>query len=310
MKDVRILFLAPHWRVALVRAFAESSLRVVADSDPHSAASRIAERAHVIPRFTEEGCVEAILDVCHKENIDAILPLTNKAIHFMDANRDRFDQAQWLFYLPDPETIKTCTDKRRLADFFKAEGIASPGLVNPGEPFPGFPLIAKDPCGEGGKNCFKMDSQADLDFYSKKYPGHIFQQFIEGREFSIDWFADRHGAPLVIVPRERLVVRSGEVMVSRIDLNPDIIEAARKTGTRLNLRGPANLQGILNEAGEFLFTDVNLRFGSGAVHTIQAGADIPGMMIRELAGESVEGVSSSVKNGSLMTRFHDALFSS
>jgi len=183
-------------------------------------------------------------------------------------------------------------------------------LIDPKKPFPGFPLIAKDPCGEGGKNCFKIEDQTEFDFYSKKLPNHIFQRFVQGREFSIDWFSNKKGLPVVVVPRERLVARAGEVMVSRIELIPDIIESAKRLGTRLQLRGPANFQGFLEESGEFLFTDVNLRFGSGVLHTIHAGANIPEMMLQELVGESVETKSNFVMDGSTMSRFHDAIFDS
>ena len=114
----------------------------------------------------------------------------------------------------------------------------------------------------------------------------------------------------MVVPRERLAIRAGEVMVSRIELASDIIESAKKVGTQLQLRGPANFQGILEKSGKFLFTDVNLRFGSGVLHTIHAGADIPGMMLEELVGGSIDKKFNSVTNGSTMSRFHDALFDS
>jgi carbamoyl-phosphate synthase large subunit len=171
-------------------------------------------------------------------------------------------------------------------------------------------LIAKDPCGEGGKNCFKIEDQTEFDFYSKKLPNHIFQRFIQGREFSIDWFSNKKGLPVVVVPRERLVARAGEVMVSRIELIPDIIESAKRLGNRLQLRGPANFQGFLQESGEFLFTDINLRFGSGVLHTIRAGANIPEMILQELAGKPIETKSYSIMDGSTMTRFHEAIFDS
>ena len=314
MEDIRILFLAPNWRVSLLRSFKKSMdgnvFMVGADSDSYSASLKVVDRSYVIPQFSEQECIEKIRNICDKENIRAILPMTNKAIAFMDKNRDWFDKNDLLLYLADHPVIQTCNDKRRLADFFKQNNIASPDLINPKEPFPGFPLLAKESCGEGGNNCFKIENQADLDFYSKKLPHHIFQRFVQGREFSIDWFSDKKGIPIVIVPRERLAIRAGEVMVSRIELASDIIEFAKKVGTRLQLRGPANFQGILENSGKFLFTDVNLRFGSGVLHTIHAGADIPGMMLQELVGESVDKKSNSVTNGSTMSRFHDALFDS
>ena len=313
MQDIRILFLAPNWRVSLLRLFKKSIsgnfFLVGADSDPYSAGLNIVDQKYVIPQFTEQGCFERIRFICDKENIDTILPMTNKAIIFMDNNREWFSGEDIALYLADHIAIQICNDKRSLAGFFNENNIVSPDLVNSNEPYPGFPLIAKEPCGEGSKNCFKIESQADLDFYSKKLPNHIFQKFIKGREFSIDWFSDKQGVPMVIVPRERLATRGGEVMTSRIEMILDIIKSAENLGTLLKLRGPANLQGILDESGSFFFTDVNLRFGSGALHTIHAGADIPRMMFQELVGQPVK-IDNSIIDGSKMFRFHDAIFDS
>ena len=314
MKDIRVLFLAPNWRVSLLRSFKKPTaikiFIVGADSDSNSAALSVVDKSYVIPKFSEPNCVEKIQAICDKENIHAILPMTNKAIEFMDKNRAGFDEGDLLLYLAGHTLIETCNDKRRLAEFFTQKNFASPDLIDPKKLFPGFPLIAKDPYGEGGKNCFKIEDQTEFDFYSKKLPNHIFQRFVQGREFSIDWFSNKKGLPVVVVPRERLVARAGEVMVSRIELIPDIIESAKRLGTRLQLRGPANFQGFLEESGEFLFTDVNLRFGSGVLHTIHAGANIPEMMLQELVGESVEMKSNFVMDGSTMSRFHDAIFDS
>jgi len=314
MKDIRILFLAPNWRVSLLRSFKKQTTTKIfivgADSDSNSAALSVVDKSYVIPKFSEPSCVEKIQTICDKENIHTIFSMTNKAIEFMDKNRAGFDEGDLLFYLPDHTLIQTSNDKRRLAEFFIEKNFASPGLIDPKKPFPGFPLIAKDPRGEGGKSCFKIEDQTEFDFYSKKLPNHIFQRFVQGREFSIDWFSNKKGLPVVVVPRERLLARAGEVMVSRIELIPDIIESAKRLGTRLQLRGPANLQGFLEESGEFLFTDVNLRFGSGVLHTIHAGANIPEMMLQELAGELVEAKSNFVMDGSTMSRFHDAIFDS
>ncbi len=314
MKDIRVLFLAPNWRVSLLRSFKKPTATKIfivgADSDSNSAALSVVDKSYVIPKFSEPNCVEKIQAICDKENIHAILPMTNKAIEFMDKNRAGFDEGDLLLYLAGHTLIETCNDKRKLAEFFTQKNFASPDLIDPKKLFPGFPLIAKDPCGEGGKNCFKIEDQTEFDFYSKKLPNHIFQRFVQGREFSIDWFSNKKGLPVVVVPRERLAARAGEVMVSRIELIPDIIEFAKRLGTRLQLRGPANLQGFLEESGEFLFTDINLRFGSGVLHTIHAGANIPEMMLQELVGESVEMKSNFVMDGSTMSRFHDAIFDS
>jgi carbamoyl-phosphate synthase large subunit len=318
MKELNLLLLAPHWRVSLVRAFQAAKARlgfsgklVGADSDPLAASLKVVDKEHTLPPFDDPACKNQLIDICRQEAIHAILPMTNKAIEFLNDHRKDLDKNNLLAYLQDAETIEICHDKQNLARFFESESIPSPktGSAKIFAKIDHFPLIAKPKRGEGGKENFMIETQRDLEFYAQKYPGHVLQTFIHGEEYTVDWFSDKSGKPLLIVPRQRLQIRGGEVMVSKISLDPGIIELVRQVGLRLKLRGPTNLQGILTEDGQFFFTDINLRFGSGAGHTIAAGGDMPGYIYRDLAGEGDLTEAPSVQNGSVMTRFHDAFFS-
>lgn len=318
MKALNLLFLAPHWRVSLVRAFRATKVRlgfpgklVGADSDPFAASLHVVDATHILPPFEDSTCKKKLIDICNQEAIHAILPMTNKAIEFLNHHRNDFDQNNLLTYLQDAKTIEVCHDKQELARFFESEGIPSPDTGS-AEKFADkdeFPLIAKPTRGEGGKNNFLIDNQRDLEFYAQKYPGHVMQKFIQGKEYTVDWFSDKSGKPILIVPRQRIEVRGGEVMVSRISMDLGIIESVRRVGLRLKLRGPANLQGILTANGKFLFTDINLRFGSGAVHTLIAGGDMPALIYKDLTGESDFIETPVIQDGNIMTRFHDAFFS-
>ena len=188
------------------------------------------------------------------------------------------------------------------------EGFNSPKtfLLAESDPPDIFPLIAKERSGEGGKNQSRIEDQRDLDYCMDKYPHHIYQELIKGREFSVDMFADIKGVPQLIVPRERLSVRGGEVMTSRIDIKASIIDSVEALSRRLALTGPCTLQGILNENETFLFTDLNLRFGSGSIHTIAAGGNIPLMIYKEMKGQSFS--KPSIQDQSVMTRYPESIF--
>lgn len=283
---------------------------VGADSDPHSPCHQVLERFHNISLFSQPDCVNEVLDICRLERIHGVIPLTNKAVEFLDDHRAAFQSAGVTLFIQDRETIAVCHDKFILAEYFSGSDISIPSTWSARDvpDDPKFPLILKQRTGEGGKNRFKLEGRDDLEFYLKKYPDHVVQQFIEGREFSIDWYSDQNGRPLVIVPRERLAVRAGEVMVSRIRLDADIIEAVRKVGGLLKLRGPCCLQGIRDAEGHFHFTDFNLRFGSGSVHTIRAGGHIPLLIYKELAGEPVKDTGGQIQDGSIMTRYNDGFY--
>ena len=284
MKALNLLLLAPHWRVSLVRAFQSAKARlgvsgklVGADSDLLAASLKVTDAGYSLPPFDEDSaCREKLIDICNREAIDAILPMTNKAIEFLNRHRKDFGRDNLLVYLQESGTIEVCHDKQKLAQFFESEGIPCP-VTGSAEMFAErgeFPLIAKPKRGEGGKDNFIIETQRDLEFHAQKYPGHVLQKFIHGEEYTVDWFSDKSGKPHLMVPRQRLAVRGGEVMVSRICMDPPIIELVRQVGMRLKLCGPANLQGIRGVDSQFLLTDVNLRFGSGAAHTIAVGGDI------------------------------------
>ena len=315
METLKVLFLAAHWRVSLVRAFqnakaqCETPFQLIAvDSDALAPALQVADRSHSLPRFSDNNCLELLLTICRTQAIDAIIPMTNKAIDFLNTHREELSGGNRRLFIPECSTIEICHDKWNLWKFMELEGFNSPKtfLLAESDPPDTFPLIAKERSGEGGKNQSLIENQRDLDYCIDKYPNHIYQELIQGREFSVDLFADVKGIPQLIVPRERLSVRGGEVMTSKINMDESIINLVKALSPRLALTGPCNIQGILDENSTFFFTDLNLRFGSGSVHTIAAGGNIPLMIYQEMAGQNL--LEPSIQDHSVMTRYPENIF--
>jgi carbamoyl-phosphate synthase large subunit len=309
METLKILFLASHWRVSLVRAFQDvkpSIELICADSDPLAPSFKEADRSQTLPLFSDSHCLQSLLEICKAEKVSALVPLTNKAIEFMADHRQDFGGDDRRLWIPQNRAIEICHDKWKLFEFLKDEGFDTPLTFLPGKIESPFPLIAKPRRGEGSKDVFVLENSGDLEFYMKKCPHHVFQQRIDGQEFSVDAYFDQQGSPRLIVPRERLAVRGGEVMVSRINMDAGIIDKVTALGTRLGLTGPCTIQGIRGD--KFYFTDVNLRFGSGFVHTISAGGNVPLMMYKELVGQELDSMKLDIKDHSVMTRYPESIF--
>ena len=315
MDTFKILFLSANWRVSLIRTFQEAKKGfktkfqlIAVDNDVFAPALQIADRLDSLPLFSDSRCLESLLKICRTQAIDSIIPLTNKAIDFLNIHRKELSRGNWRLGIQESSTIEICHDKWNLSKFMEMEGFTSPKtfLLEESEPQNVFPLIAKERKGEGGKNQRIIEDQRDLDYCIDKFPNHIFQEFIRGREYSVDLFSNNAGVPHLIVPRERLSVRGGEVMTSRIDMNESIIDSVEALSRKLALTGPCNIQGILDDKGNFFFTDLNLRFGSGSVHTIAAGGNIPLMMYQEITGQKMS--KPYIQNQSLMTRYPESIF--
>lgn len=306
MTEFPLLFLAPNWRAPLVQAFAHARERlglkgklICADSDPFSASLMAGDSACILPPFSKPDCLPKVLELCQSEGIRAVLPMTNKAIEFLDTHRDKFESQQVPLCLSPSSAIEICHDKLKLNHFLTRHGVPTPEIFEAMPEDNCFPLFAKKPCGEGGEDTFVIRDSDDWDYVTRKFPEHIIQSFIVGKEFTVDWYG---GVPFA-VPRERLKVRAGEARVTRLNMDSRVIEKTNQLAHDLQLRGPACLQGILDSKNEFYFTDINLRFGSGVLHTILAGGDIPEMIYRELAG--LDSGEWNLKEGSVMTRYSD-----
>ncbi len=309
METIKILFLASHWRVSLIKAFQDAMLPVeliCADSDSLAPSFKEADRSQTLPLFSDSLCLQSLLEICKAEKISALVPLTNKAIEFVVDHRNELEVGGRRLWIPQSRAIEICLDKWKLFEFLIDEGFDTPSTFLPGIIESPFPLIAKPRRGEGSKDVFVLENSDDLEFYMKKCPQHVFQRRIDGQEFSIDTFFDQQGSPRLVVPRERLAVRGGEVMVSRINMDAGIIDKVKALGNRLGLTGPCTIQGIQDD--NFYFTDVNLRFGSGFVHTISAGGNVPLMMYKELTGQELSSVKLDIKDHSVMTRYPESIF--
>ena len=96
----------------------------------------------------------------------------------------------------------------------------------------------------GSQGVFIAKNNKELEFFSSYVPSPIIQEFIEGKEYTIDVFCDRGGRVVSCVPRERLQVRAGEVSKAITRNHKKIIKQAVDICEKLGGLGPLTLQCI------------------------------------------------------------------
>jgi carbamoyl-phosphate synthase large subunit len=77
---------------------------------------------------------------------------------------------------------------------------------------------------------------------------------------------------------------------------------------KIQIIGPAVVQGFADSAGNLSFTEINPRFGSGLHLTVTAGADYPLYLVRMLAGLPHGCIMGDFKDNLIMLRYDDAVF--
>jgi carbamoyl-phosphate synthase large subunit len=189
----------------------------------------------------------------------------------------------------------TCSDKRLFERWMKAN---MPSMY-PAPCMVRYPKVAKPRFGHSsiGVRILRAPSAVELS------PRYVVQDFVCGKEVSVDIWLSDSGVPAGYVARSRDRVEGGEVIESTI-LGRDesvvygIDAAAVCCG--IGIVGPANVQFRGSKVIE-----VNARFGGGAVLSIAAGFD----MVSLALGLKSHGPPWSIVSGMRMTRYHAESFS-
>jgi carbamoyl-phosphate synthase large subunit len=171
-----------------------------------------------------------------------------------------------------------------------------------------FPAFIKPKDGSSSINAYKVENLDDLKLYAEKIEDYIIQPFISGREFTIDIFCDYEGNPVYITPRERLAVRSGEVLKTRITQDETMIDEMLKLIADYKPCGQITVQLIHDDKTEDnYYIEINPRFGGGAPLSIKAGADSAKAVLKMLSGEKLIYQEKAARDSAVYSRFDQSV---
>jgi carbamoyl-phosphate synthase large subunit len=318
---VNILFTSAGRRVSLIKDFRQSILKrgitgsiVVADGKSNAPAIFVADFFELVPRVSDPGYIQSLIDICIKHDIKILVPLIDTELYTLSVNKHQFEEIGVVVIVSSPEVNRICGDKRETSRFFKEIGVETPEIYNFEEilkkPVP-YPLMLKPADGSCSAGITKVDSLEDLKFFEKYISNVIIQEFILGEEYTIDVLVDFDGCVKSVIPRLRIETRAGEISKGRTVKNPALIEAAKRVAEVLpGALGCITIQCFLGADGKVTFIEINPRFGGGYPLSYRAGADFPGWIIDLVRGEEIPSKIDMWEENLTMLRYDDAIFTS
>ena len=315
MTSPNVLITAASRRVPLVHAFRQALARrgagrvIVTDVNPLSPAVCLGERAYHVPLSTDPSYLDEVLAISIGEQVGVLIPTIDDELTLFAAARARFAAAGVCVMISPPGTTAVCDDKLATCRELRRLGIAAAESFLPGElpPSPAFPLFIKPRSGRGSVGAFPVRNARELDFFLDYVPDPVVQEFLDGPEFTIDVLCDLAGAPLSIVPRERVVIRAGVTDRGRTTKDERLMQLARDTVRALPFAGPLNIQCRIVDNRPVIF-EINPRFSGGIPLTIEAGADFAGMMLQMAAGRRVAPAIGRFRDNLWMTNYEASVF--
>jgi carbamoyl-phosphate synthase large subunit len=316
VESLNVLVTAASRRVPLVRAF-QAALQafgrrgrvIVTDVNPLSPAVHIADRWYHVPLATSPDYLDAIARICDAEGIGLIVPTIDDELEVFGRAADWFaSRGVRVAVSPEP-TSRICNDKLLTCSHLRTLGIPAAETRVPADvpASVGYPLFIKPRFGRGGVGAFPVRSARELAFFADYVPTPIVQEYLDGPEFTIDVLCDFSHRAISIVPRERVVVRSGVTDRGRTVRDSSLIDLAREVADILPFSGAANIQCRIVGGVPTVF-EINPRFSGGIPLTIAAGADFPAYLVDLALGRKVVPRIGRFSDDMWMTSYESSVF--
>lgn len=316
MKEIHVLFTGTGRRVELLQAFHNAALcqninlKIYgADMSGTAPALAYCNYTRKICAMKEKDYIPQLLEICLRDKIDLVIPTIDTDLLVLSQNKDKFEKIGTKVLISDSAMIALCRDKNYTSDFFESCGLKAPKPVNDYCIYQGaYPCFIKPKDGSSSIDAYKVNTESELIMYAEKIGDYIIQPFIEGKEYTVDIFCDFDGNPIYITPRERIAIRSGEVLKTGIESDQIIIEESMRLIQKFKPCGPMTVQLIRqNLTGDDYYIEINPRFGGGAPLSIKAGADSAGAILKLLQGERLVYQEAAARKGAVYSRFDQSI---
>ena len=263
------------------------------------------------------GCIDYVprlLEIVREHHAKLLVPLTDVDLRSLARQRDKFEECGCTVMIGSEQAVTLCRDKTRINSILAQAGLSTIQTFTLGEfrKMPFYPCFIKPVRGSASIGTSVLHSEKELNAHVATY-GELMlvQEYVPGREYTIDIYRSRDGQVRCIVPRQRLAVRSGEVEKGITVRDESLIQASLKFANLLgDLWGVFCLQCRRAEEKNAppRFFEVNPRFGGGTPLSIAAGANLPLYVIQEVLGMPITAKMGDFTDHLLMLRYDDAVF--
>jgi len=314
---MNLLFSSCGRRVELIRSFRTALDEIgggnilACDIDHLASALQVADRKFIVPPCGDNSFIQAIAEICREEKVDAVIPLIDTELGIYAENKEVFADIGTEVIVSEPEVIGICASKLSTAAFFRKCGLPHLMTVSledwhRSSVIP-LPAVLKPDRGSAGIGVYEVNNKDEIETLSRRISYPIIQERAMGKEVTVDCLVDRSGSLVRYVARERLEIRAGESSKGRTFKDKELGRLLEGLCARLGAFGPITIQ-CFRDGGNYVFSEINPRFGGGYPLAQAAGADFPRLLVSILMGEKIEVDMDGYKENMYMTRYDQAFY--
>lgn len=294
------------------RASMEEGSRIIAtDNSTYAPALYFADKTYLVPRIDDPTYIDTLLDICKKEQINAVTTFIDPEIMILAENREKFEALGVEVLAPYLETAKLCFDKYEMFKFLKKNGINTPmtwgtyeetmAAVEAGEV--SFPVFVKPRCGSGSVGARKVFDKETLCSAFEQESTLIAQEMMDCLDLDADVYVDtKTHLPVAIFSKKKISTTIGGANKTISFKDDKLFDFIQKALPLFKFNGPLDADFFYRD-GQYYLSEVNPRFGGAYLHAYGAGVDFIKLIDNNLKGNENKSIIGEYEEGVVMMMY-------
>lgn len=272
-----------------------------------------ADKYYIVPRMTDEGYLDVILDICKNEQISGVLSLIDPELSLLSDNVEKFAEVGTKVIGSSYELCERSLDKYEMYKWLVDNGYkCAKSYMNKEEFFADlddgtakFPVFVKPARGSASISISKVTDRETVDLLFAHEDGLMIQEFLDGQEIGADVYIDMISGEVVsIFTKKKLKMRAGETDKAVSFKDEKLFELIKEFVDRAGYRGQIDID-TFDINGEYYISEVNPRFGGGYPHAYESGSDHMSLIVNNLNGKVNECVIGMYKENTYMMKYNE-----
>lgn len=286
--------------------------RIIAtDLSPYAPALYYADKQYLVPRIDDPKYIDTILNVCKKEQVNAVTTFIDPEIEILAKNRDKFCALGVEVLAPYEETAALCFDKYQMFKHLSKCGIPTVMTWGTLDEFDDarkegkvdFPVFVKPRNGSGSVGARQVCSHETLAEAMKEDPSLIIQEFMDCLDLDADVYIDTvtHEAVSAFL-KKKIETRIGGASKTISFKDEKLFEFIAQIVKNFKFNGPVDMD-FFYRNGQYYLSEVNPRFGGAYLHAYGAGVDFIKLIEKNLHGEANKPNFGDYEEGVVMMMY-------
>lgn len=299
-----------------VRTLAGKGNVVATDMSELAPAIYEADKYYIVPRMTEPGYLDVILDICEKEKIDGVLSLIDPELSLLAKNNYKFKAVGTTVIGSSYELCEMSLDKYEMYEWLKDHNYKCAKSYMDKDEFyadveagkANYPVFVKPARGSASIAISKVYDKETVELLFAHDDGLMIQEYLNGQEIGADVYIDMVSGEVVsIFTKKKLKMRAGETDKAVSFKDDKLFDLIKKFVSEAGYRGQIDID-IFDINGEYYISEVNPRFGGGYPHAYECGVDHMKLIVNNLEGNKNEcGVGENYNAGTYMMKYNEIM---